>query len=251
MSAAGAPPGPETLPKPGPAGPVVPGRRDDERVEGERPAGGPRERPVGEGGERLDHADERDPGGVVRVAVVVRVDRALEPGDQLVGARVDRPRRPSASRCQPATRIGKTSRAGRDAREAGRPAGADEDPGELRAVALELERIVRAGRRQRRSRPPSTTSIPSWTRPRRYGLRAVDAGVEQRDRDAAPVEARQRRLRPPAHARPERPALEHARGDGGRVGGAHRVDALDLRRALEQRDARGSSAAAKPFRTRT
>ena len=90
MSAAGAPPGPADAPVAGPGAAVVPGRDDDERVELGRAGDRARERAVGEGGERLDHADERDPRRVVRVAVAVRVDRALEPGEQLVGARVDR-----------------------------------------------------------------------------------------------------------------------------------------------------------------
>jgi hypothetical protein len=41
----------------------------------------------------------------VRVAVVVRVDGALEAREQLVGAGVTA-QRADASRCQPATRIG-------------------------------------------------------------------------------------------------------------------------------------------------
>ena len=91
VSAAGAPPGRGDVAVAGAGAAVVPGRRDDERVERERPGGGARLRAVGEAGERLGERDQRDAGGVVRVAVVVRVDRALEPGDHLVAARVDRP----------------------------------------------------------------------------------------------------------------------------------------------------------------
>ena len=71
------------------AGPVVAGGRDDERVEGEGPVGGAGERPVAEGCERLDDADERDPGGVVRVPVLVRVDGELEAPVRPEPTRVD------------------------------------------------------------------------------------------------------------------------------------------------------------------
>ena len=71
--------------------PVVPGRRDDERVERERSGDGAALRAVGEAGERLGERDERDSRSVVCVAVAVGVDRAVEPGDDLVAARVDRP----------------------------------------------------------------------------------------------------------------------------------------------------------------
>ena len=70
-------------------GAVVAGRRDHERVELQRALDRPRLRRVGEGRVRDGLADQRDPRRVVGVAVEVRVDRALEPGDQLVGARVD------------------------------------------------------------------------------------------------------------------------------------------------------------------
>ena len=70
---------------------VVPGRRDDERVERERTRDGEGLRAVGEAGERLGERNERDARSVVRVAVAVRVDRSVEPGDDLVAARVDRP----------------------------------------------------------------------------------------------------------------------------------------------------------------
>src|SRR5439155_30442 len=71
--------------------PVVPGRGDDEGVERERAGCGAGLRPVCERRERLRQRDEGNPRRVVRVAVVVGVDRTLEPGDDLVAARVDRP----------------------------------------------------------------------------------------------------------------------------------------------------------------
>ena len=48
-------------------------------------------RPVRERGERFHHADERDARRIVGIPVAVRVDRALQTGDQLVGAPVDGP----------------------------------------------------------------------------------------------------------------------------------------------------------------
>ena len=81
------------LPKPGPAGPSFPAGATTSVSSSQRALDRARLRPVGEGGERLGERDQRDPGRVVGVAVAVRVDRALEPGDQLVGARVDGERR--------------------------------------------------------------------------------------------------------------------------------------------------------------
>ena len=167
MSAAGEPPGPAIEPKSGPGDAVVPGRGDDEHVERERAGDRLRLRAVGERGERLGHAEQRDPGRVVGVAVAVRVDGALEPGDQLVAARVDGVLRRWPSGCQPATRIGSTVAPGRDAVEPVGPARADEQARELRAVPLEL-RAGSAGRRWAAAfAVPPTMSIPGSTRPPR------------------------------------------------------------------------------------
>ena len=75
----------------GPRRPVVPSRCDNERVERQRPGDGTGRRAVLEGGVGLGHADDRDPRGVQGVPVAVRVDSALEAGDQLVRAGVDGP----------------------------------------------------------------------------------------------------------------------------------------------------------------
>ena len=66
---------------------VAGGGHDDEV---ERPRSGDRERlgPVGEARVRLFQRHERDARSIVRVAVAVRVDCAVEPDDELVGARV-------------------------------------------------------------------------------------------------------------------------------------------------------------------
>ena len=71
--------------------PVVAGGRDDERVERARTGHSRRLGAVGKARERLRERDERDADGVVRVAVAVRVDCAIETGDHLVATREDRP----------------------------------------------------------------------------------------------------------------------------------------------------------------
>ena len=118
-----------------PGGPVVSGRGDEERVEGGGSRGSGRERAVGERGEGLDDADERDPGGVVGVTVLVRVDCELDPGQELVGAAVDG---------DAARRIGlpagdadrKQRRSRRDPLQAGRSVGAGDEARHLGAVPL-------------------------------------------------------------------------------------------------------------------
>jgi hypothetical protein len=62
----------------------------------------------------------------------------------------------------------------------------------------------------------------------------VDAGVEERDRDRASVEAGEGEVRV-ADGGSQRPALERRRGDRSRVGDAHGIDALHRVVALEQR----------------
>ena len=121
------------------------------------------------------------------VAVAVRVDRAVEAGDQLVGARVD-----------DAAALGVGLPAGDADREDGRarrhpvqaagPAGADEQPGHLRSVPLHLGRLLRArpGVGRGGAVDEVETGIDATVEVR---LRPVDAGVEQRDREAAAVVA--------------------------------------------------------------
>ena len=133
---------PEDRPRPA----VVTRRCDDEHVERGRPGHGASERPVGERGVRLGHADERDSGGIVRVPVVVRVDRGLEPGEQLVGARVHRVA--ALGIRLPAGHSDREDRsAGRDTVQASRPVRAGDDPRQLRAVALRTaaDRRMRLG----------------------------------------------------------------------------------------------------------
>ena len=156
------------------------------RLRRRAPRGRPRSR------ERRREGDERDACGVVRVAVVVRVDGAVETCDQLVAARVDRPvpERIGLPACDAHRQHRGT---GRDAGEPRRPAGADEQARHLRAVALDLRRIVGLRRCQRAGIPP-ITSIPCLDAAAQIRNRRIDAGVEQRDRHAAPVDAGHRDL---------------------------------------------------------
>ena len=66
----------------------------------------------------------------------------------------------------------------------------------------------------------------------------VDAGVEQRDRDARPSAPGSSTSDPPAARRPEGVRVERGAGDGGRIRGAHRVDARHDRVALERGEQR-------------
>ena len=114
---------------------VVPRGHDREHVEVGRTGDRARERAVGERGVRLDHPDERDSRRVEDIAVVVRIDRSLEPGENLIGSRVDavaalRVRLPTAD----ADRQDRRSR--RDSVQAVRALGTGDDPGELGRMSL-------------------------------------------------------------------------------------------------------------------
>ena len=118
-----------------PRRPVVAGGGDDERVErrGSRRGGG--ERAVRERGERLHHADESHAGGIVRIAVLVRIDRELDPGEELIRPAVDGD--PAGGVRLPAGDSDRQQRRARgDALEAGRAARADDEARHLGAVAL-------------------------------------------------------------------------------------------------------------------
>ena len=137
--------------------------------------------------ERLGDAEQRDARRVVRVAVAVRVDRPVEPGDQLVAARVDGVAAARPSGCQPAIRIGNDRRAGSHAvhARAGRPSRRGGRRARFRGARRSGGSAGSAGRRRcrrrRRRRSPGR-------RGRRGTDGAVDAGVEERDREAGAVE---------------------------------------------------------------
>jgi hypothetical protein len=141
--------GDAAVPRPGRA--VVAGRRDDERVQVECSFDGAGIRRVGEGGVRCGQRDDGNARRVVGVAVEIRIDRALEPGDQLVGPRVHGPA--SGDVVLPPRDPNRHDRsAGRNAVQSIRAAGADEDPRHLGAVPLQPRRIVRFAARQRAQR---------------------------------------------------------------------------------------------------
>ena len=121
---------------------VVAGGRDDDGVQVERALDGLGLGPVGERRVRLGDAEERDAHGIVRVAVAVRVDRALEAGDQLVRAG-EHDVAPVGGGLPARDADRQDGRARRHAVQAARPAGADEDSRQLGAVALDLRRILR------------------------------------------------------------------------------------------------------------
>ena len=104
----------------------------------------------------------------------VRIDRALETCEDLVGPRVEGPA-PTASRCQPATRMGTRSR--RAPHRAGLPGDAGDDPGHRRPVPLQ------AGLpgRWRACVGPAVTRSIARQRVRGGTEWRVDSRVEQRD----------------------------------------------------------------------
>ena len=174
--------------------------------------------------------------GVVRVAVAVRVDRALEAGDQLVGARVDE--RPPARRRLPAGDADRQDRrAGRGAVQAAGAAGAGEEPGELGAVPLDLRRVAAGSRARLASSLPFDDVEPRQDLSAEIRMGEVDAGVEQRDRDAAAVVARAARRGPVAASRPNAFDASSASDDarpGTRRGPGRRPTTSGI--VLEQRD---------------
>ncbi len=121
---------------PGAGVPVVPGGSDHERVQAQGTGRSACGRAVDEGGKWLADSDERDPGGVMRAAVPVGVDRTLEPGDQLVGAAEEAP---GAARVllPPGDPYRQEAGTRRNSCELGRALGAGHDARQLGAVALE------------------------------------------------------------------------------------------------------------------
>ena len=218
-----------------PRGAVVPGGCDDEGAEGERAARRARERAVRERRERLHYADERDAGGVVRVAVGVRVDGGLQAGEQLVGAAVDGdacPRRPAA-----------TPRRGSGAMDA--PGATPWSPSGPRDPATRPASSVpcRSGRpgsvgfcSAEASLPGSSSSMPGTSARWRYGWR-VSTPVS-RSATVIPVPSNPGQRHGDARVGA---LLEEVRVDGRvrqcrRIDGPHGVDTRDARVALERRE---------------
>ena len=227
------PAGPGDAPERRAGTPVVPRGDDDERVERRRAVDRTRERPVRERRIRLREADERDPRGIVGIAIVVRVDSGFEPCEHLVGAGVDGvlTLRIGLPACDADREDG---RARRDAVQSTGPVGAGHDPGELRPVPLRPPRDRRMGLCDRAAAGSDDVDAGHDARTEER-VRLVDTRVEERDDDSAAVDSR--------HSQPR-----HGRGNGDRdsgadVGGrgvrdAHGVDRHHLAVALEQLERR-------------
>ena len=229
-SAPGAPAGPAIEPKSGPATPSFPAGATTSVSSVERAVDGLRLGAVGERGERLGHADERDPQRR-RACRRRRSGRRRGRARRSAGRCARRRRRArSAVGCQPATRIGSTEAPGRDAADAARAARADEDAGELGPVPLDLPALLRVALRARRRSCRRRCRCRARRVRARYGCvrstpvsssaivmpGAVEPGQPPAGDGAPPTAARRR--------------------ERGRVGDAHRVDAGDLGVVLEQRD---------------
>ena len=215
--------------------PLVAGGHDDEGVEPRSALDGACDRAVREGGERLGHADDRDPRRVEHVAVGVGIDGALDPGQQLVGAAVDGEAALGA-RLPAGDADRQDPRGGDDAVDPARAASAGDQPGQLGSVPLEPRRLVRV-----RAGDPAALGVehvePVQQPVADERMRDVDAGVEKRDGDAAAVEARDADLRAAAPAGRERVARAAPRArERSRVGGPNRIDAEHVRVPLEQRE---------------
>ena len=176
---------------PGAGVPVVPGGSDDERVEAQGTGRSARGRAVDEGGEGLADADERDPRGVMRAAVPVRVDRALEPGDQLVGAAEEAP----ACRARSVATLRPGSAGGRHAAQ---PLRAPQGPSE--PATMPANWVPWRSRREASSGFASGSGIAVAVDhvttlddlAEEEGVVALDSRIEERNGDAVPVVARQR-----------------------------------------------------------
>ena len=225
------PSGPRDAPVAGAGDAVVPPWSDDERVQPQRSGNRACRGAVLEGGERLRHAHERHPCSVERDPVQVRIDRVLEPGDQLIRSPEDRPA-PARLALPAGDPDRQDRRTGRDAFDLRRPLGADEQAGELGPVPLETGRVLGArlgtGVGARVDGVVAGEHLAEDVR-----LLRVDARVQERDRDSAAVEARQRDSGPGADARREPALLDQARRDGGRIRDADRIHARHLGRTLE------------------
>ena len=174
-----------------PAGGAVVARGRDEHRPGALDAlGGDRLGRGAEGGERLGHRREDHVRVIGQVSVAVRVERAIEPGEQRRG----RPHRarPAASRAPGSARARPPARR----RAARGPAAARDDAGHGGA---------RARRPPGRARRPAACRdrVPAGREVVQIGMRAVDRAVEQRD--ASRPCRRRRRPRAGAQRRPARP----------------------------------------------
>ena len=102
-------------------------------------------------------------------------------------------------------------------------------------MPLEPARLVRIGDRGRAAAHLWIDQVDAGEDPAtKIGMRAIDARVEQGDRDAAPVVAGQEHREQAAGADRHSFLPEQSRRERGWIGDAHRVDARDIGLALEQ-----------------
>ena len=213
---------------------VVARGRDHDRVQAERALDRLGLGTVREGGVRLRDAQESHADGVVGVAVAVRVDRALEPCNHLIGA----PEHDVAPVCGglPACDANRQDRRTRsNAVQAARPAGADQNARELGPVSFGLRRVLRIHACCCVVAVADDVDAGQHPAPQ-VGMRSVDAGVEERDRHAASIEARQLRDGTMPAGRTERVRCEQVLGDRRWECGPHREHTCDLGHLTEQGD---------------
>jgi hypothetical protein len=212
---------------------VVPGRGDDERAEPGGAGDRPGLRAVWERRVRLDHRRERHGGRVVDVAVPVRVDRPLEPGEEHVTPPEERVR--AVGRALPAEHSDREDARPRgDAGEARGAVQTDQDPGHARAVRLDAVRLVRLALGGGAPIPVDEVEARRDASVEERVLE-VDPSVEERNPDARPVEAGKPDVGAAPGAGAELGPPERLGCDGGRVDGADGVDARDRPAALELR----------------
>ncbi len=207
---------------------------DDERAERRRRGDRLRFRRIVEAGERLGEREQRDPCRIVRVAVVVRIHRALEPGDDLVSARVDRPvpERIGLPAGDPDRQDGSSRR---DARQSSGTAAADEQAGHLGPVTLELARVV-GPRPRERARIAARDVDPAQHAAAQIRHGRVDTRVEERNRHASAVETGHADVRLMTGLRPIVGPSQNLRRDRRGIRDTYRVDAGDVLVRLDDRE---------------
>ncbi len=219
---------------------VVSGRDDRQRVEIGRARDRAGQRPVRERGVRLDHADERDPRRVLDVAVGVRVDRCLEPGEDLVRPRIDAVAALGVR--LPASDANRQDRrARRDPVQAARPFRPGDDAGELGRMSLGA-----SGDRGMGLRDPTASGVDHVDARDdalpQIGMRRVDSGVEKGDRDPRAVEPCDLEIRDGGRQHSAVARLTRLR----RVRDADRIDPQHLTVGVEERQRGRIEAGGKP-----
>jgi hypothetical protein len=196
--------------------PVVPGRRDNECPEIAGACDGAGLRAVREGSERLDHRREGDLHRIVRGAVAVRIDRALEAGNQEIAA----PRHRRAF-------LGSLPAEDPKRDDAGGRGDSKKQPRHPSPVGLEPGGLVRAPLRS--CAPVAGNEVMARAdSAAQSGMETIDSRVQERNRHTPAVESAQRDSG--SLARPS------ARPYFSRIHPPHGIDPHDERIALELRD---------------